>query len=67
MVQGQPNIEVVVLLGICFWLRNVAQPETTGQVHCHGGFDDSLMSTILVTGGVLLRGDTVLLINNIPC
>jgi len=65
-VQGQAIIEVVALLGICVWLRNVAQPATTVLVNCHGGCAISLMTTLLVTHGALHCGDTAGLINNIP-
>jgi len=52
-VQGQAIIEVAALLWFCVWLRNVAQPETTVLAHCHGGCAVSLMTTRLVTRGVL--------------
>jgi len=67
MVQGQANIEVAVLLGFCVWLRNVAHRETAVLVHCCGGCAISLTTTLLVTRGVLHRGDTAVLINNILC
>jgi len=66
-VQARANIEVAAILGFCVCLRNVAQPETIVLVHSHGGCAFSLMTTLLVTCGILHHGDISVLINNIPC
>jgi hypothetical protein len=47
-------------------MRNVAQTETSGLVHCCGGFVNPLMTTFLVTCGILHHGDATDIMNNNP-
>jgi hypothetical protein len=65
MVQYQENMEVAMLVRFCVYLRNVVQAETGVLACCLGGFANSLMTSFLVTFGMLHHGDTTELVNNI--
>jgi len=66
MVHGGEDMEVAALVQFCLWLRGVAQTETSALVRCCGGFANPLMTTFLVTCGILHHGDATDIINNHP-
>jgi hypothetical protein len=48
-----------VLLGMRFWLRNVAQAEMCAMERYRGGFASPLTTDVLVAFGLLLRADPI--------
>jgi hypothetical protein len=66
MVQSGENMEVAARVEFRVWLRNVAQVQPSAPVRCRGGFANNLTTTVLVSCGVLRRGDAEKLFNNIP-
>ena len=64
-LHGGEDMEVVALVQFLFCLRNVAQTEMSALVRCHSGFANPLMTTFLVTCGVLHSSDTTDIVNDI--
>lgn len=65
MKRGE-NIEVALLVGFHFWLRNFAQAETCAMERCRDGLACPLTANVLVVCGPLRRGDAAEFVDNIP-
>jgi hypothetical protein len=66
MVQGRENMEVAERLGFRVRLRKIAQVATSALARFRCELASFLTTSFLVACGVLLRGDTADLVNNIP-
>ena len=65
MKRGE-NIEVAVFVGFHIWRRNVVQAETCAMERYRGRLVSPLTTNILISYGLLRRGDATEFVDNIP-